>query len=115
MRKISYLILILSTISRAQAQDSEIPEWTMTVKVVDEQNQPVTNAVVKVWWHVPPSEGQSIAMTNVAGLTGNDGIFTVTEHSGSSEVTCEANKEGYYGTGQTYEFAKFRRNDPSRL
>src|ERR1035437_676613 len=113
------IILISAAFGCARAQDFRPPEWTMMVKVVDEGNQPITNASVKVWWHIPPPEGQSIAMTNVTGFSGEDGKFVISDRSGSIEVICEATKDGYYGsrlnlrTWRTPGWIIFRASSPS--
>jgi hypothetical protein len=100
---------------RAQTPSaSAIPEWRVTVKVVDEQDAPVTNATVKVAWHIPPPADAHIAMTNVTGRTGGNGIFAVSQRSGSIEVLCGAEKVGYYSAGRTHEFQKFKESDPDK-
>lgn len=109
-----HMLLIIGGAGCSQAQDLQLPRWTITVKVIDERNESVTNAHVKVWWHIPPPDGESIAMTNVAGQTDANGLFSVTQRSGTIEVICEATKDGYYGAGGTHEFAKFGRGDPER-
>lgn len=111
------LLLITSFVALAcsvRAQVANKPEWTMTVKVIDEQNQAVTNAAVKISWHVAPPRGQSIAFTNVSGLTDGTGTFATHQRSRSIEVMCRAEKEGYYSAGTGHEFAKFHDGDPAK-
>jgi hypothetical protein len=75
----------------------------------------MSGANVKVWYHIPPVEVDSIAMTNVSGVTDGNGTFAVTRRTGSIEVMCEAEKAGYYPAGRTHEFAKFSEEDQARL
>ncbi len=114
MKKITSIVLLVVTALIVHAQNATIPEWAMTVKVVDESDQPVANATVKVAWHIAPPPGESIAFTNVSGLTDTNGIFSVLERSGSIEVMCSAEKSGYYSAGGGHEFAHFKENNPEK-
>ena len=107
------IVTITSHLAFAQTNIDE-HEWTVTLKVVDEAGNPMPDANAKIWYHIPPPEGQSIAMTNKAGLTDSNGVFIATKHSGSIELECEAQKIGYYGSGLSHEFAKFKDNDPAK-
>lgn len=79
------------------------PEWRVELKVVDEAGRPVAGAAVKVWYHVPPPPDQSIAMTNKIGLTDSNGVFTASERSRTVELIFEAQKDGYYPVGKSYD------------
>jgi hypothetical protein len=114
MKRFICLIPMLASADCTLGQDYQAPQWTIAVKVIDEHAQPVAHADVKVAWHVPPPEGESIAMTNVFGATDDDGVFTTTRRSGSIEVFCGVEKSGYYSAGRVHEFARFRNNDPQK-
>jgi hypothetical protein len=115
MKKTICLLSAITAFGSAHAQDAQVPEWRITVQVVDEANQPVTNATVKVAWHILPPPDQSIALTNVSGLTDQNGVYATVQRSGSIEVMCGAEKPGYYSAGRVHDFAKFRKNDPAKL
>lgn len=114
MKKNVYLIPLIVILGCGKSLGYEPPVWKVTAKVIDEQNQPVINANTKIWWHIPAPEDQSIAMTNIAGLTDSNGVFVIIQRSGSIEVICEAAKDGYYGCGRTHEFQRFNDNDPAK-
>src|SRR5262245_24184317 len=91
------LIVACSSLSCGAQNSSQLPpKWKATVRVFDEGGLPVSNANVKVWYHIPPLPNQTIAMTNKAGLTDISGSFVASERSRSVELDCEAFKNGYY-------------------
>jgi hypothetical protein len=116
MNKLIWLTMMGALAGSAYAQNSKptAPEWKATVKVIDEENQPVTNANVKVWYHISPPRGQSIAMTNKTGVTDPSGVFTASEHSTSVELAFEAQKSGYYSAGRSYYLGFTDQYDPAR-
>ncbi len=85
------------------------------MRVVEESGAPISGVTAKIWYYIPStSVGETIAMTNKAGLTDSNGVFAASQRSGSIEIISEARKDGYYGSGLTHEFAKFRDNDPEK-
>jgi hypothetical protein len=89
--------------------------WTATIKVVDENGQPVAGTTVAVWFYVQPPTGQPEASDKVEGLTDTNGIFKISHAStGSISLTFQANKTGYYSTTKGHEFATFNDNDPQK-
>lgn len=79
------------------------PEWRVVLNVIDDAGQPVSGAVAKVWYHLPPPHDQSIAMTNKTGLTDSNGVFIASGRSRTVELIYEAQKDGYYSAGKSYE------------
>ena len=114
MKSLIPLIPMLAAVGCAQSQDVQLPRWTITVLVTDKQYLPVTNANVKIAWHVPPPPDQNIAMTNVSGITDSNGVFRLSQRSGSIEVLSGAEKTGYYPAGRTHEFQMFGDDDPAK-
>jgi hypothetical protein len=115
LKIVSILVISIFGVGCGRAQgpsDSAIHDWRVTVKVVDEQNAPVTNATVKIAWHIAPPPDENITMTNVTGHTTDEGLFAVSQRSGSIEVLCGAEKGAYYPAGRAHEFHKFKENDP---
>jgi hypothetical protein len=114
MKSPVHLLIALAFVGCAVAQDSEqlAPEWKATIRVVDERGGPVPEANVKVWYHIRPPSGQAIAMTNKAGVTDTNGVFITSERSKSIELVCEAQKEGYYSAGRSYELGHSYQYDP---
>jgi hypothetical protein len=112
MKTLTWLAVTAAFVGCSHGQSVKVPEWKVTVKVIDEENQPVTNATVKVWYHVPPPSGQSIAMTNKTGLTDGNGVFFASEQSKSVELAIEALKNGHYAAGKSYELGPSYQYDP---
>jgi len=114
MKNPDCLLVILTLVSCATAQDTDkaIPQWKATLHVVDEKGDPVPGASVKIWYHVAPPPGQSIAMTNKSGWTDSSGAFFAAEHSQTAELAFEAQKKGYYSAGKSYELGASYQDDP---
>jgi hypothetical protein len=90
--------------------------WTATVKVVDESNEPITNATVSVGYYVPDvqfnGEVQS-GWQDIKGVTDGNGLFTAT-HKGSSPAGFSAEKAGYYSSTGEHEAIMFKDDDPAK-
>ncbi len=93
MNNIICLILAGITINYACAQTT-LPEheWKVTLKVVDENGQPVAGAkaVVGYYSHSKPA--------SIDGLTDTNGTFTASHRARSGILSFSAEKAGYYTT-----------------
>ena len=78
----------------------------VTVRVVDEQGSPVTNATAGIGFskNIPAGEGWGTRPFSITGQTDTNGIFSA-EAEGNPSGSCSARKEGYYPTlGVDYMF-----------
>jgi hypothetical protein len=82
------------TISCAFAQTKH--EWKVTLKVVDDDGQPVTSAKAGVGYYT------NRVSTSINGLTDTNGIFTASHSSYGGELGFAAEKAGYYTTRIPY-------------
>ena len=84
--------------------------WTLNLKVVDDNNQPVSDA--KTWVaYGDPKQGQSPDpfQTNdwaIAGLTDTNGLFIAKHIDHSWSIGIQVQKTGYYSILESYELYK---------
>jgi hypothetical protein len=91
------------------------PPWHATVKVVDENNQPVEHATVAIWYYVQPPPGETEAHDKIEGLTDTNGLFAASNETNNSiDLGFQVSKAGYYPTRKGHEFATFKDNDPQK-
>ena len=89
--------------------------WTATIKVIDENSQPVAGATVTVWFYVKPPAGETEASDKVEGLTDTNGVVKFSHKAtGSIDLGFQATKSGYYSTTKGHEFSKFADDDPQK-
>jgi hypothetical protein len=88
MKKIICTILIGMTINCAFAQTTH--EWKVTLKVVDDDGQPVTSANAGVGYYT------NRVSASINGLTDTNGIFMASHSSYGGELGFAAEKAGYY-------------------
>jgi len=100
---LSGLVLFSAAITGISQTVTNGRQWNVTVVAVNEQSEPVSNVAVKVWFHIAPKDGQTIAMTNRSGLTDASGIFIASGNATSAELGIEAQIPGYYTGGTNYE------------
>ena len=95
MKYYTPLPLIALAISCAFAQTGPVSyEWTATMKVVDEDGNPISGAKADIGYYAHSQPANDL------GLTDTNGIFT-TSHSALStlvEVSLQADRSGYYTT-----------------
>jgi hypothetical protein len=104
MKKTICLILALVAAGFVWAQSSESSTWKVTLKVVDEDSQPVTNAQVWVAYGIPPSAQQSNDWGKVEGVTDSNGTFTASHgDTGSYSLGIHVRKVGYYQTDLVHD------------
>ncbi len=113
---ICFLTIVLAAICvSAQKNSAQEPTWHATVKVLDENGQPVTDDRVEVSYYVTASPDQTDASEKIQGLTDADGIFKAShENTGSIDLGFQATKAGYYPTTKGHEFAKIKDNDSAK-
>lgn len=89
--------------------------WAATIKVVDENGQPVAGAEVDISYYIKPPPGENEAGESVHGLTDTNGIVRLSHAAtGSVGLSFQATKAGYYSTTRGHEFAKFQDNNPDK-
>lgn len=77
----------------AQLSTAPTPEWKVTLKVVDDAGNPVTNAKADVGY----------GADHITGLTDTNGMFVASHRDKSYALGFLVTKEGYYTTRQEYE------------
>jgi hypothetical protein len=108
MKTIICLALILVTGGCALAQPEIIGnEWNVTLKVVDENGQPVAGANASVGYIGKPLPGQVVQDSRdlsreISGLTDQDGMFTAVHADASFSLGFDIQKAGYYSTHIAY-------------
>jgi len=87
--------------------ESHGTEWAATLKVVDENGNPIEGADVRVTYYVPAREpgGDAWSSTQkIEGLTGKDGGFTASHKDSSFQLGFAVQKAGFYSAHSGYEF-----------
>jgi hypothetical protein len=95
MKYCTCLAFLLFISSYAFAQTKIPPhQWNVTLKIVDENGNPVSGANTRVGYFVNSQPA------SFAGLTDTNGIFTASHSAASdlNELGFEANKSGFYAT-----------------
>lgn len=75
--------------------------WTMNVKVIDEDGNPVVGADAAVSYNLLSPSGQSgkgISWDEITGLTDDNGMFSASHTDASWTLGVAINKNGYYVT-----------------
>jgi hypothetical protein len=94
---------LLAASSCAQNPNAPDPEWKATVKVLDEDGQPLAGAAVTIGYYVPPPPGESIGTGSKRGTTDTNGMFTASARCRSIDLSFGAGKVGYYRSHMDYE------------
>jgi hypothetical protein len=114
MKKLTCLFTIALACSSVLAQSSK-PDWSATIKVIDETSQPVTGADVEMSYYVQPPPGEHEAGGNVHGLTDINGVVRLSHsNTGSIGLGFQATKAGYYATTKGHEFVQFKDSDSAK-
>jgi hypothetical protein len=108
MKTIACLILsfIISGCALAQPEITGA-QWNVTLKVVDENGQPVVGATASVGYIGKPLPGQVIEdardlSKEISGLTDQNGLFTASHSDTSLSLGFDVQKAGYYPTHIAY-------------
>jgi hypothetical protein len=97
MKKPACLLVVALAFTSAFAQTApSFPDWKATLKVVDENGQPVPSANAEIWYQVQPPPNQTERSEKIAGLTDTNGIFTATHAYTAHSLSFRAAKLGYY-------------------
>ena len=115
--KITYQLILALVVSCVcgQIPPQPLPEWKITVKVVDESSQPVGGADVEVSYYVKPPPERTEAGESIHGPTDTNGVFRVShQNTGSIGLGFKAAKTGYYSATKGHEFAKFKESNPAK-
>lgn len=103
-------LLLFLTIMACYVQAQEIGGWSVKLKVINDNQEPVPHA--RVWVaYGNPQEGASLDpfQTNdwaVAGLTDSNGCFQASQNNNHSwTLGLHIQKDGYYPIATTYELA----------
>ena len=112
MKSISILLLSLLNLTSGCGQIL-IPEWKVTVQVVDEANRPEPGADAEVWYSAPPRRGSSVGHDKVVGRTDTNGLFTASGRS-QFDLVYSARKAGFYTSTKSLElgFTEKKRHEP---
>jgi hypothetical protein len=82
-------------------------KWAVTVKVVDQDNKPISNAKVWIIYRAPSEvENPDPFQPNhwaIAGLTDSNGTFKASHTDFSIMLDLNAQKDGYSSTGMPYQ------------
>jgi hypothetical protein len=89
-----FLLLLPPTLVNCQVT---LPEATLTVRVVGEDNASIAGATVGVGFELPYQVNQAYRATSREAITGDSGSVTFTEKT-SGQVSYGAAKHGYYRT-----------------
>ena len=94
MKTILLLSLFAVAVGCAQAQPMNIPtpEWKVTLKVVDDDGNPVAGAKATV-----------VSTNQITGLTDTNGVFVASHRDKSFALAFDVKKDGYYSFWQRYE------------
>lgn len=111
MKTIACLIISLLTGGCALAQpETTGAPWNVTLKVVDENGQPVAGARASVGYTGKPLSGQVVEDSRdlereIAGLTDLDGNFTASHSDTSWNLGIDVQKAGYYSSHRGYDLS----------
>lgn len=109
MKILTYLALILTIGGCALAQPEVTgADWTVNLKVVDENGQPVVGAKASISYFGKPLPGQVIADSRdliryITGLTDDNGKFTASHSDSSFTLGIDVQKNGYYSGHRGYD------------
>lgn len=99
------ILVILSVLVSAVNHVVASPSAKLTIKVIDTEHQVIQGAKVVIGFTKAKTIGWGTISDGVEGISDENGMF-VGAGSGSSYVTIRVFKEGYYFSGQKYEFKK---------
>lgn len=89
----AFLCLIFLTASCGFAQGNK---WTVTLKVIDDTGQPVTNANAGVGSYFGPRTEEKDNATSIDGITDTNGLFTASHVAWGGLLSFVAEKNGYF-------------------
>jgi hypothetical protein len=102
MKWVPILVCLFSWVGSAAAQQGELPHCKISVKVVGEESEPLSEAKVTFAFLKPNEDSEA----PVIGLTGSDGLIT-REGPCLSTMSGNVQKSGYYSSGfETKQFEK---------
>lgn len=88
------VLVVAANCIQAQIPNIPTPEWKVTLKVVDDANNPVSDAKATVGY---------LFTNQIMGLTDTNGIFIASHRDKSFGLGILLSKEHYYMTRQTYD------------
>jgi len=102
------ILLVLVLVSAVAARGaSTLAEAKLTVSVVDEERQPITNAHVTVAFYAPRSAvdlWQGLKTQSVNGMTDTNGLFVAKGNTVRS-IGLAVGRHGYYETTDSFKFS----------
>jgi hypothetical protein len=93
MRTFTHCLLLSLIVNCSSAQTNELPEWKVTLKVVDEMAQPVASAGTWVSY---------MYKSRKIGLSDTNGIFVASNKDNSFDLAFHSEKAGYYSFWMQY-------------
>lgn len=98
------LIACAGSLAVAQVEVPGTPQWQVTLRVTDEDGNPVADANVYASYNIPSPADTPGAGARKTGLTDTNGLATLAAHTGPA-IWYGADKTGYYSTGGAeYDF-----------
>jgi hypothetical protein len=112
MKKILLIAIIMTSLLGITWCSTQLPLATATVKVVDDDGNPVENASARIAFRVGSSPEHKGDTKRHEGLSDKNGVFTATGPS-YNQIYYGAQKEGYYETIGLE--CKYKKISPTRL
>ena len=97
MKQIVCLIIVGFAIDVCAQMEHLKYDWNVTLKVEDENGQPVAAAKAQVFY---------LLTNEIAGLTDTNGIFGASHRDGSENLGLQAEKIGYYSFMMSYHMGR---------
>lgn len=92
-------------------------EWRATLHVLDENGKPVEKAAATISYAIPPEPGEESDSTwkAIKGLTDANGVFAASHSDSSGVLSFAIEKDHYYKSGGSYQFAFPGQFDSKRM
>lgn len=107
MLRINFQLIIFLVFTFSVTVTHALPTAKVTIKVVDEQGQPLNKAKVGVAFQVP--QGLFGGKPTKKIITGKTGTVTISGNS-MGFIEYGATREGYYGTARKYTFKEVKKS-----
>jgi len=102
-----FLVLTSSDCVFAQPEITGAP-WSVTLKLVDDNGQPIDGAHASVGYHITPPPGKVVdgyreSSAKIEGLTDSNGVFSASHSDASWSLGFDVRKPRYYSTHVNYD------------
>ena len=112
-------IMALAGFTACGQTNAALRQWTVTVKVLGDDGNPIQNAKTWVAYYLPSQDYEAnpgrLAWDKVQGLTDANGTL-IASHADTRSISLgiHVEKDGYYPSYRNHEFAKFEDPDPGK-